>query len=474
MKVTSVSTLDDTTATAVVVGVFAELESAPGSRALLQDYSAILKSFDFEGKSGQVLAIPGENGRKLVMVGLGEELDAEGLRQAAARGLKAASSDDVVATTLHQIEIDGADLAVVGGMAMADYRYEDYKSDAKERPELQLELIGGEPDLAGIDASLVVMEAVKKTRDLVNRPSISKSPMTFAQEFAEAVEKLPISARIVSGDELEKEKLAGLIAVGAGSSRPPCLLKLEYRPKDAKRTLALVGKGIVFDSGGLSIKPADYMYDMKCDMAGAAAVSSAILAIARLGLSVNVVAFAVLAENMTGSHAQRPGDVIRYRNGKTVEVLNTDAEGRLVLADGLCLAAEEKPDLIVDMATLTGACKIALGPSIAGVFGNDRSWVEKVVLSAESAGERMWAMPLPDDHDYMIESDVADMKNISTGRYGGAITAALILSKFVGEVPWVHIDVAGPAYMTKADHYIPKGGSGFGVRTLVELARSLS
>jgi leucyl aminopeptidase len=273
---------------------------------------------------------------------------------------------------------------------------------------------------------------------------------------------------------LGDERMGGMLGVGQGSDRPPALLKLHYRARRPKAKLALVGKGIVFDSGGLSIKPADMMEAMKDDMAGGAAVAAATIAIAALGLPIEVMSFSAFAENLPSGTAQRPGDVLEARNGKTIEVLNTDAEGRLVLADALALAAEAQPDLIVDLATLTGACKIALGPRIAGVFGNDQPAIDRVLAAGAAGGERLWPLPLPADHRPMIDSDVADMKNTGQGRYGGAIAAALLLNEFVGEVPWVHLDIAGPAFLDKAEQYLPKGGTGFGVRTLVELARSFS
>jgi leucyl aminopeptidase len=215
------------------------------------------------------------------------------------------------------------------------------------------------------------------------------------------------------------------------------------------------------------------METMKTDMAGAAAVMGAVQAIARLGVNVNVVGITPLTENLTGGSAQRPGDVMKAYNGKTIEVLNTDAEGRLVLADGLSLATELEPDLIVDIATLTGACKVALGPSIGGLFADDDEAAATVEAAASAAGEKMWRLPLDHEYESMIESDIADMKNTG-GRYGGAITAALLLANFVGDTPWVHLDVAGPARADKTEHYVSKGGSGFGVRTLVAVAEALA
>jgi leucyl aminopeptidase len=251
------------------------------------------------------------------------------------------------------------------------------------------------------------------------------------------------------------------------------MVVMSYTPQGATKTVAFVGKGIVFDSGGLSIKPAAGMETMKTDMAGAASVMGAMKVIAASGMKVNVIGITPLTENLTGGSAQRPGDVMTAYNGKTIEVLNTDAEGRLVLADGLALAVEMKPDLVVDIATLTGACKVALGTHIGGLVSNDDQAAELVSDAARAAGEKMWRLPLEREYASLIESDIADMKN-TAGRWGGAITAALILSEFVGDTPWVHLDIAGPARAEKAEHYVPKGGTGFGVRTLVSVAEAMA
>lgn len=471
MKVTHLRTNTRSVATATVVGVFPGRKPAAGAATLARGRTAALTAMGFEGKAGQVAVLPGDDGNRVVFVGLGDEVDAETLRQAAGIGRKAVGDADVVATTLHQIDIDDAQSAVVEGFGLADYRFDRYKSATKDRPEFGLELIGGSFDPETAEASLVVVEAVCLVADLVNEPSSAKSPSAISQRLADARHESKVTAEIWDLDRLREERMGGVIGVGQGSERPPAVLIMRHRPRRAKARIALVGKGIVFDSGGLSLKPADFMETMKCDMAGGAAVAAAVVAIARLGLPVEVTSYSAFAENLPSGSAQRPGDVLTTRNGKTIEVLNTDAEGRLVLADVLALAAEESPDLIVDLATLTGACKIGLGPRIAGVFGNDQPAIDRVLAAGMSAGERLWPLPLPADHRSMIDSDVADMKNTGQGRYGGAIAAALLLKEFVGEIPWVHLDIAGPAYLDKGEHYLPKGGTGFGVRTLVELVR---
>jgi leucyl aminopeptidase len=438
-----------------------------------------LTAAGFDGSHGQTAVLPVPEGGlgRVVFVGLGDELDLEALRQAAAAARRAVDKADTLATTLHRVGLDGAPGAVIDGLAMASYRFDIYKSAAPTRPEPTVALVGSAPEWEEAAArSREVVAAVSLARDLVNEPSINKPPMVMARRLADEATAAGMTAEIWDAGRLAEERMGGILGVGAGSDRPPCLLRLSHRPKRKRprSRLAFVGKGIVFDTGGISIKPADRMEEMKADMAGAAAVCAAAIAISRLGLPVEVSAYAALAENMPSGAAQRPGDVLTARNGKTIEVINTDAEGRLVLADAIALAAESVPDVIVDLATLTGACKVALGPKIAGVLGNDQAWIDRVLAAARSVGERVWQLPLPSDHRSMIDSDVADMKNTGGSRYGGAITAALLLAEFPGETPWVHLDIAGPAYGDKTEHYLPKGGTGFGVRTLVELAEAAS
>jgi leucyl aminopeptidase len=264
--------------------------------------------------------------------------------------------------------------------------------------------------------------------------------------------------------------MGGVLGVGNGSDRPPRFLRLEYAPANAKSTLALVGKGVVFDSGGLSLKTAGGMETMKTDMSGAAAVIAAMSTLRDLGVKTRVIAYVPLVENMPSGAAMRPGDVLTMRNGKTVEVLNTDAEGRLILADALSLASEEGADAIIDLATLTGAVTMALGDKIAGLMGTDDAWVTQVSEAAERAGERMWHLPLPEDYRRNLDSEIADLRNISSGGGAGTLTAGLFLKEFAGDAPWVHLDIAGTARASSEDGETSKGGTGYGVRTLIELA----
>jgi leucyl aminopeptidase len=317
-----------------------------------------------------------------------------------------------------------------------------------------------------------IAEAVMWARDMVNLPSKEKPPAKFAAEARKLLRGKGVTVSVFDVPQLEAMKLGGVLGVGQGSHQTPRFLKLTYSPAGARgKALALVGKGVVFDSGGLSLKTGAGMETMKCDMSGAAAVVAAMSALQELGVKTKVYGYVPLVENMPSGTAIRPGDVLRIRNGKTVEVLNTDAEGRLILADALSLASEDKPAAVIDVATLTGACVVALGEKVAGLMGNDDAWIDQVRGAADRVGERVWPLPLPADYRKGIDSPIADIKNVGP-REGGALTAALFLQEFVDDVPWVHLDIAGPAFLGADDGYLPKGGTGFGVRTLLEVAQT--
>lgn len=458
-----------------VVPIFADrvVGAEDGLLPDLESLSAVLDVHDFSGKHGQTLFLQTPDGPtpECLLVGLGAEVDDEALRKAAGIAARATKGYSTVATALHHVGIDGAPSAVVLGTILGSYSFDEYKADPKTSKLASVTLIGGGDMTAEIEAAESLAAGVVLARDLVNRPAADKPPAALA-DIASGLSR-DVAVEVYDEDAIAEAGFGGLMAVNAGADRPARMVVMRYTPEGATKTVAFVGKGIVFDSGGLSIKSAAGMETMKTDMAGAAAVLGAVKAIADLGLRVNVIGITPITENLTGGSAQRPGDVMRAYNGKTIEVLNTDAEGRLVLADGLALAAEEAPDLIVDIATLTGACKVALGVSIGGLFAANDDAAELVGSAAKVAGEKMWRMPLDADYKSLIESDIADMKNIG-GSFGGAIIAGLILSEFVGDTPWVHLDVAGPARADKEDHYISKGGTGFGVRTLVEVARSMT
>ena len=465
------------TADLLIVPVFAELTWGPGAESTAEQLGPWLNGYlearEFSGASGQVVVVPGGDLSfgSVAFVGLGEEADAETLRRAAGVVGRLSAPYASAATTLHLVDVEGAIGAVTLGYLLGAYRFDEYRSDPKPRVNERLELLDApETALAQIQDATAIARGVSLARDLINRPAVDKSPEVLADRARSLGSD--VTVEIVDEVEAAERGYGGLMAVGAGSTNPPRMVIMEYGPADAKPFVAFVGKGIVFDSGGLSLKPAKGMEDMKTDMAGAAAVYGAIQAIAELELPIRVLGVTPLSENMTGGAAQRPGDVFAAYNGKTIEVLNTDAEGRLVLADGLGIAAEAEPDLIVDIATLTGAAKVALGPTVGAIFGNDDEAIAAVEAAARFAGESMWTMPLEHSYRSMLDSPVADMKNIGD-RWGGAILAALFLSEFVNERPWIHLDIAGPGRADKTEHYVAKGGTGFAVRTLVELARGM-
>ena len=474
------SALEDTTGDVLAVPVFSDLTWGPGAEwavAQLGEWvTGYFEGQEFTGKKGQVAALPGAGSvsfDKVVFVGLGDEADVEGVRRAGAAVGRAARNSRSLVTTLSALDVDEAAEATVFGIALAQYSYDRYRSEPKPARTESVTLVS-ERDLDDqIRHGRIVAAGVAAARDLVNEPAGDQPPSALADRAAELAAARGIEVTVYDEAQILEEGFGGLRAVGAGAANPPRMVVLDYAPEGATKTLALVGKGIVFDSGGLSLKPPSGMETMKTDMSGAAAVLATMNAVADLELPVRVLGITPLSENMPGGAAQRPGDVMRARNGKTIEVLNTDAEGRLVLADGLSLAVEADPDLVVDIATLTGACNIALGPKIAGLWSNDDDAAAHVAGAAERAGEKVWRMPLEKEYASHIESSIADMKNTGE-RYGSAIAAALILAEFVGEAPWVHLDIAGPARAAKAEHYVTKGGTGFGVRTLIAVAEDLA
>ena len=322
-----------------------------------------------------------------------------------------------------------------------------------------------------IERGRILGQAINLTRDLVNRPPQEITPLGFAKRAEAAAAECGLQFELLEQSRLEQERMRSMLAVAQGSPQPPCMVVVEHNGGGANAPrLALVGKGVTFDSGGLSLKPTDGMLTMKCDMAGAATVLGAMTAIARLNLPVNVVGYMGLVENMPGGSAFKLGDILTARNGVTIEVLNTDAEGRLVLADVLSYAVDAGVDRIVDLATLTGACVVALGEDVSGAFTNDQPWCDTVLAAAKATGEDVWQLPMWDLYEDLIKGDVGDIKNTG-GRWGGAITAARFLQHFVGNKPWVHLDIAGPAFASSNKPHREAGATGHMVKTLVELAR---
>jgi leucyl aminopeptidase len=442
----------------------------------------------FRGRAGQANVLPLQGPRKqaIAVVGLGDEarLDLEAWRRAggSSRHLAAAVGATRVAVACGIRGVDPTQLgAFVEGFALAAYRFGKYKSDGEAPVEVAELIFVVAASLAAAEKSLeslwssieITLAGVTLARDLVNEPAAVKTPTYLANLAKKLGKEAGIEVEVWEPKRIASEKLAGLVAVARGSNEEPRFLHLRYRGKGATRRIALVGKGITFDSGGLSLKPAKSMETMKCDMAGAAAVLGTMTVLGRLKPKIDVDGFIPITENLPGGKAQKPGDVIRFRNDKTVEVLNTDAEGRLILADALMLAADTKPDAIIDLATLTGACMVALGTQVAGLFANDQPLADRLLAISQETGEPLWQMPLVAEYKDDIKSAVADLKNIGGG-HAGSITAALFLQEFVGTTPWVHLDIAGPAFLEKGSPYAPKGGTGFGVRTLVRYVMTLA
>ncbi|MCU1677931.1 MAG: leucyl aminopeptidase [Frankiales bacterium] len=452
-------------------GPAAELDAAAGGALL-----AALRAVAAKATAGNIATlppVPGIAAGRLIAVGLGTDTTPEGLRRAAGAGVRAAGAGRVVVALAGGATAGGdtADVAAVAeGALLGAYWFDAYRTEARPAAG-EIVVTGHAGDEALVRRTTVVVEAVCWTRDHVNTPPGDLTPAVFAVDAAALAAAHGLEIDVLDEVALREGGFGGILGVGAGSTKPPRLVRLAWRHPDATRTIAFVGKGITFDSGGLSIKPAKAMEWMKADMAGAAAVVAAVTAIARLGLPVNVTAWAPLAENMPSGTATRPGDVLRMYGGKTVEVLNTDAEGRLVLGDALVRAGEESPDAIVDVATLTGAQLVALGARVSAIMTNDEEFGAEVRRAADAAGEAMWPMPLPQELRASMDTDIADIANIGD-RQGGMLVAGLFLKDFVPEgTPWVHLDIAGPSFHEGAPYgYTPTGGTGVAVRTLVRLA----
>ena len=434
--------------------------------------------------SGTPVVLPAVgDGPRVVVVGVGEgELSPEALRRAAGAGLRRAGELAAEASLSVAVSLGTDDpealRAIAEGALLGSYRYAPISAQPTTGGIDSVTVVSAAAGRAGQLAAEVsaVTRAVLAAREWVNVPPNLLYPATFADEARQLCLGSRVAVEVLDEKALAKGGYGGLLAVGGGSMRPPRLVQLRYTPRGAKAHLALVGKGITFDSGGLNLKPADGMYTMKCDMAGAAVVLAATYAIAALGLKVKVTTYGALAENLPSDTAYRPSDVLTIYGGTTVENGNTDAEGRLVLADALARASEDGPDLLVDVATLTGACVIALGDRIAGLMTNDDRTADCVLDAAEAAGEDVWHLPLPRELRSRLDSKVADLRSTAaSNRSGGALIAATFLRQFVGEgISWAHLDIAGPAFNDGAPFgHVPSGGTGFGVRTLVALARAL-
>ncbi|QAY74080.1 leucyl aminopeptidase [Agromyces protaetiae] len=446
---------------------------------------AAVSSLGAKGSAEELTRLPGREGapRIVAVVGTGDQADAPSLRLAAGAALRALADVETVAVVA-PASSDAQDVAAaLEGAALGAYRYNAYRSEPKTgATAIAAHTPFTEADLH-LDRVRAVVEAVATTKDLVNQSPDELYPEVFASLATEAAEAAGLAVRVWDDAALRADGFGGIAGVGQGSSRGPRLVRVEYAPEGADFTLALVGKGITFDSGGLSLKPGASMIGMKGDMAGAAAVLQSTLAVAKLGAPVKIVAWLCLAENLPSGTAIRPNDVLRMYGGKTVEVLNTDAEGRLVMADALVAASEEQPDAIIDVATLTGAQLVALGTRISGLMG-DTTLVDRVRSAADAVDEAVWPMPLPAHLKSLLKSEVADLANTKLGQVTpGMLLAGVFLREFVGRregedaerIPWAHLDIAGPADNTGAGWgFTGSGATGAAVRTLVQLGEDLA
>ncbi|MCE2391924.1 MAG: leucyl aminopeptidase [Proteobacteria bacterium] len=462
----------------------------PLDQALDGQIDAYWQSGQFGGKAAELVRFP-SRGRipaaSVILLGLGKarEIDAETLCAAAGRGVKALrkarlASAAVLVPGLRRVAPDAAGQAWSEGAVLGHYRFDRYKTLDEAPPALERMDLVVDPRHAGayrrgVRAGAAIAESTCLARDLSNEPGGVATPEYLAGEARRIARETGLNATIFAERELRRAKMGGILAVGRGSANPPRLIVLEHgrpaAPRRRRPTIALVGKGITFDSGGISIKPAASMDEMKHDMSGAAAVLGAMRAIALLKLPLHVVGLVPAAQNMPDGNAYLPGDVVTASNGKTIEVLNTDAEGRVVLADALHHANSFEPDAIIDLATLTGACIVALGHECAAVIGNDDALIRKLQTAGERVHERLWQLPLWEEHRKQIRGTVGDIKNAS-GRPAGTITAAAFLSHFVDDTPWAHLDIAGVAWRGKPGKYGVEGATGFGVRLLLELLRN--
>jgi leucyl aminopeptidase len=478
---------------AILVSLFEGVEQPSGATSAVDKVlngaiSSLIGRGEIKGKFGEVSIVHtlGKLPAGIVAIaGLGRQQDftVDKVRGATGESCRALRKFNChkIATILHGTGIGGIELeasaeAIAEGALLGLYSFTKYKKPEYEDIEEILVVIKEGDKVPILEVAIgkgkLVAEATNLARDMGNEPANYMTPSQMAEIAKEIASKHDLEFRVFDREGMEAMGMGALLGVARGSNQPPKLITLAYRGDErSEKALGFLGKGITFDSGGISIKPSEGMDEMKDDMAGAAAVMAALRAIAQLKPKINVTAIMPATENLPSGTALKPGDVLRAMNGKTIEVISTDAEGRLILADALSYARKLGLSPLVDLATLTGACRVALGLFYSGLFGNDQGWIDKVLRAAQRAGEKMWKMPLAEEYKEQIRSDIADIKNTGN-RYGGAITAALFLAEFVDNTPWVHLDIAGPRLSHKDGGYIVKGATGFGVRTLVELALS--
>lgn len=485
-------------AQAIIVGVFEDRPRSTLLRALDKALGGIfqqaLQAGEFRGEFKQTLVVPSAGripAQRVLLIGLGPEKDADlkRLRQAAAVAGACLQQRRIIeaSTNLVHTRIKGASLqdtaqAVTEGLLLAAYRFDRYRTEHREKfsPRLaEVRYLVDDKDCVSVVEKAIalaqaVVEGVYLARDLVNEPGNVKSPLFLAEQAQALARELGISCTVLDVGSLEQQGFGALLGVARGSVREPCLIVLEYQGgKKGDKPVALIGKGVVFDAGGISLKPAEKMDEMKMDMAGAAAVLGTFKAAAKAALPINLVGVIPAVENLPSGTAMRPGDILTSLSGRTIEVLNTDAEGRLILADALTYVKRFAPRAVIDLATLTGACIIALGHHAAAVLGSDETLVASLLEAGRQSGEPLWQLPLWPEYAEQLKSEIADLKNIG-GRPAGTITAAAFLQRFAEELPWAHVDIAGTAWEEKGEPWVPKGASGFGVRLLMTYLRHQS
>jgi len=459
----------------------------PEATAVSELVAKAVSDAGFEGRADESITLLTGTPRKLTLIGIGKKVTVRAIRTALyaigkiARKQRDSKIAVAVPLTIPDFDADFATRLIADALGAADYKYDSYITQRKdEKPPVPIDALLIAP--SSLDAKRVkalngeaqaIIESVRTVRDLGNAPSNIMTATRIAERAAEMAKEVSVKCTIYGKREIERMKMGGFIAVNRGSVEEPRFITLEYTPKKAKKHIALVGKGITFDSGGISIKPAEKMEEMKFDMCGAAAVIGTIEAAAKLELPIRITGAIPSTDNLPSGSAYKPGEIITMMNGKTVEIVNTDAEGRMILGDALHWASQQKPDHMLDYATLTGACVVALASEAAGLFTSDDELARKLIECGERVGERLWRLPEWDDYKDLVRSEWADIKN-SGGRWGGAITAAIFLKEFVTCPSWAHLDIAGTAY---AEHETPreaKGATGAGVRVTLEFLESLS
>ena len=445
---------------------------------------------EFKGDKDEEVTLynlPEVKAERVIFMGIGklEKVDMDPLRTMVGKAVKALImkklSDVLIAVPLAgkiNMEMSSVLEAMLEGACLGNHLFDKYKKEKKHKPLKKINFLV-KPDEVRKYSRLssrvkTVCQGTILAREWVSTPSNDKRPDRFARSIVTLARKENLKVTVLGEKELKQKKFGAIMAVAAGSMSKPRLVVLEHNPRGATKTVALVGKGVTFDSGGINLKPSAGLDEMKADMSGAASVAATMITAAKLKSKLRVIGIIPIVENMPSGNASRPGDIINSFDGKTVEIGNTDAEGRLILIDAISYGIKKyKPKTLIDMATLTGACVVALGEKIAGTFSFDDKLAEDIILSGQKTHERCWRMPLPEDYKELLKSDFADLNNIGSTRYGGAITAALFLAEFVGDTRWAHIDIAGPAYAKKESAYCGAGGTGFGVRLLCDLLNRL-